>query len=121
MPGDLPGRRRGPRRLNEALIEEYSTGRIDLRRVAQLAGMTTDDARRALAAAGVPLRSRGRPRGRSRLGATLTADYLRREYLDAGRSAASIAAELGCDHKTVLRHIRLHGLTPRGRARPSAV
>ncbi|HAS08958.1 MAG TPA: hypothetical protein DCS55_00305, partial [Acidimicrobiaceae bacterium] len=37
-------------------------------------------------------------------------DWLRTEYLDRGRTAADIAAEVGCPHKTVDRALRRHGI-----------
>lgn len=36
--------------------------------------------------------------------------WLRTEYLERGRTAADIAAEIGCPHKTVDRALRRHGI-----------
>lgn len=36
--------------------------------------------------------------------------WLRTEYLDRGRTAAAIAAEVGCPHKTLDRALRRHGI-----------
>ena len=51
----------------------------------------------------------------SHLDAVLTEQYLRREYLDKGRSSSALAGEVGCSHKTILRHLRLFGISSRGR------
>lgn len=37
-------------------------------------------------------------------------DWLRTQYLERGRTAADIAAEVGCPHKTVDRALRRHGI-----------
>jgi transposase-like protein len=37
-------------------------------------------------------------------------DWLRTEYLERGRTAADIAAEVGCPHKTVDRALQRHGI-----------
>jgi DNA-binding CsgD family transcriptional regulator len=55
-----------------------------------------------------------RPR-RSHLDAVLTEQYLRRQYVEERRSAAWVAEEVGCSHKTVLRYLARHGLPVRGR------
>lgn len=43
----------------------------------------------------------------------LTPDLLEREYTIEGRSAAAIAAEVGCNHQTVLSALRRHGIPTR--------
>jgi DNA-binding CsgD family transcriptional regulator len=57
----------------------------------------------------------GRRSRRSYLDGVLTEQYLRREYVEGRRTAAQLADELGCTHKTVLRYLARYGLPVRGR------
>jgi hypothetical protein len=62
----------------------------------------------------------GRRTRRSYLDGVLTEQYLRREYVEGHRSSAQLAAEVGCTHKTVLRHLARHGLPVRGKGQRGA-
>lgn len=47
--------------------------------------------------------------------------WLRSEYLDRGRTAADIAAEVGCPHHTVVSALRRHDIRRPPQRRPAAV
>jgi transposase len=51
--------------------------------------------------------------GASVFAAALTEAYLRREYLEGGRSVRELATEVGCTDKTVTRYLRCHGIPRR--------
>jgi orotate phosphoribosyltransferase-like protein len=60
---------------------------------------------------GIPKRRRGRRPG----DAVADAAWLRREYVDRGRTTADIATELGLADDTIRDALLRHGITPRGR------
>jgi DNA-binding CsgD family transcriptional regulator len=98
------------------VVASYREGRVSLSGVASELGLGRTAARRVLVSWGVPVRRRGRPRGRSHLDSLLTQDYLEREYVDAGRSSVELAAEVGCTAKTVLRYLARFGIAVRDRS-----
>jgi transposase-like protein len=66
----------------------------------------------ALRRFGIP-RRRGRSTA-SELREILTAQFLQAQYVDGGRSAPSIAEEVGCDSSTIYAALRRHGIATRG-------
>ena len=98
------------------VVASYDEGRVSLSGVAAELGLGRTAARRVLVSWGVPVRRRGRPRGRSHLDSLLTEAYLRREYIEVGRSSVELAAEVGCTAKTVLRYLARFGIPVRDRS-----
>ncbi|WP_421121686.1 sigma factor-like helix-turn-helix DNA-binding protein [Aquihabitans daechungensis] len=99
--------RLAPALLRRRYVDEEATT-VDL---AREAGTTSATVTKYLKRAGIEVRGRS---GRSRSHATeLEEDMLQREYVDAGRSADSIAKEHGTNAAHVLSEVRRHGLPVR--------
>jgi predicted DNA-binding protein YlxM (UPF0122 family) len=99
--------RLAPALLQRRYLDEEATT-VEL---AREAGTTPATVTKYLKRAGITVRGRrGRPQSS---GVELSEDVLRREYIQAGRSAASIAKEYGTSARHVLDELRRHGLPVR--------
>jgi predicted transcriptional regulator len=106
--------RPGPqRRLPTAavLMREYVRNGRSLRSVAQDHGLSVGELRELIVGYGLPLHQGVvvAPNGTD----ALTPDYLQREYVDRGRSAKDIAAEVGVSEQSVLRYLSRAGISAR--------
>ena len=99
--------------LDEGACARYASGQCSLGELARVLGVSRRVARDTLFRLGIAVRRPGRPAGSSALARVLTDGYLRREYLERGRSVAHLADELGCTRKTVRRYLADHGIEPR--------
>lgn len=94
--------------LEEAYLEAgFSGGEI-----AELVGCAVATVYSALQRFRIP--RRGGISSSAGLGETLTLEFLEAEYVDGGRSAPSIAEEVGCDPSTVYAALRRYGIATRG-------
>jgi transposase-like protein len=98
---------------DEGACDRYASGQCSLGELARLLGVSRQAARDMLSRLGIAVRRPGRPTGSSALARVLTEGYLRREYLEHGRSVAHVADELGCTRKTVRRYLADHGIERR--------
>jgi biotin operon repressor len=99
--------------LDDGACARYASGQCSLDELARSLGVSREAARDGLGRLGIAVRRPGRPAGSSALARVLTEGYLRREYLDRGRSVAHLADELGCTRKTVRRYLADHGIERR--------
>ena len=106
--------------LEEGVCDRYASGQYSLGELARLLGVSRQAARDMLSRLGIAVRRPGRPTGSSALARVLTEGYLRREYLERGRSVAHVADELGCTRKTVRRYLADHGIERRPMTRRDA-
>jgi len=106
--------------LEEGVCDRYASGQCSLGELARLLGVSRQAARDMLSRLGIAVRRPGRPTGSSALARVLTEGYLRREYLERGRSVAHVADELGCTRKTVRRYLADHGIERRPMTRRDA-
>jgi hypothetical protein len=106
--------------LDEGACGRYAAGECSLGELARSLGVSRRVARDTLGRLGIAVRRPGRPAGSSALARVLTEGYLRREYVERGRTVAHLADELGCTRKTVRRYLADHGIERRARARRGA-
>lgn len=99
------------------LIRRYVDEEATAVEIAQETRLTSATVGKALVRAGIAVRPRGHRGTPSRLRAErltlMTPDYLQREYVDGGRSAASVAKEIGVSAHDVLDAVRGHDLPVR--------
>jgi hypothetical protein len=108
-------RKRGSRpqeRLDPAQLRGAYEAGASLRQLALAHGTDDRFIRDALVQAGGTIRRSG---GHQKWATVLTAEWLGDQYVEAGRSARTIAAELGCKPETVLKALRRHGIPVRPR------
>jgi hypothetical protein len=106
--------------LEEGACGRYAAGECSLGELARALGVSRRVAHETLGRLGIAVRRPGRPTGSSALARVLTEGYLRREYVERGRTVAHLADELGCTCKTVRRHLADHGIERRALARREA-
>lgn len=96
--------------LEPALLADlYETQGWSIAELRAVSGASRGRVLAALADAGVDT-ARRRP---ADWAPVLTKEYLQRRYQRDGASLETIAAEVGCTHATVRRHLIRHGLAPR--------
>lgn len=103
---------RAPERLDPKRLRAAYEAGASLRELALDEGTDDRFIRQALVAAGAEIRRSG---GHHRWDRVMTADWLDEQYVAGGRSARSLAAELGCEPETVLKALRRHGFPVRPR------
>jgi predicted transcriptional regulator len=92
------------------LRQEYVERARSAAAIAAEAGVSEQSVLRYLHRHGIEVR-----RGAANLAEVLTPDFLRSRYLDAGASAAEIAAEAGVSEQSVLRYLHRAGIPLRAR------
>jgi transposase-like protein len=113
------GRNDVPYRHRELLegadvVARYLAG-DSVEELARCVGVSTAAVYAALHRAGVALRGTKGPHVPD-FGEVLTAEFLRAEYVEGGRSCAELAGEVGCSEATVRNWRRRHGIPARGPA-----
>jgi lambda repressor-like predicted transcriptional regulator len=93
------------------LAARYQRDGCSAQQIAGEAGVSRRLVLIALERHGIARRRRGRRSG----SAVADAGWLRREYVDRGRTTADIAAELGLADDTIRDALLRHGITPRRR------
>jgi predicted transcriptional regulator len=110
---EVPQRRTAARPLPTAavLMREYVRNGRSLRSVAQDHGLSVGELRELIVGYGLPLHQGvvAPVHGTD----ALTPEYLRQEYVDRGRSAKEIAAEVGVSEQSVLRYLHRHDIAAR--------
>ncbi|MFJ7246347.1 TniQ family protein [Kitasatospora sp. NPDC098652] len=81
-------------------------------KIAKMAGCTSATVGRIMKEAGIPTRRRQGPMLTAE-GAPVTAEWLRREYVDRGRDTPDIASELGCHNAMVSHMMKRFGIPAR--------
>ena len=95
----------------EYLEREYVQNDRSATSIATEIGVGGNDVLDALRRSGMTVRpARGGPRQHKALKSTLSPEYLRSEFLEKGRSAEELAADLGTTKYTLIKYLRKHGL-----------
>nr|BEK65015.1 TniQ family protein [Kitasatospora purpeofusca] len=96
----------------EELRRLYIDERLSTPKIAKLAGCTSSTVGRFLKEAGIPTRRREGPMLTAQ-GSPVTAEWLRREYVELGRDTPDIALELGCHTAQVSHLMKRFGIPAR--------
>jgi transposase-like protein len=93
------------------LMREYVRQGRSLRSVADEYGLSVGELRDVVVGYGLPLHQGAPPATRGTAG--LSPEFLQAEYVEKGRSAADLAAEMGVSEQSVLRYLHRYGIEVR--------